>query len=689
MAIVTIIEARNVTASPLAVENLNLPPLAVGVNTLLANRVDPSAPNRIVELQANQQLLDRVIAGDVVIRDGGTLTDLTVGEATNALDSIANTTPGAGGGGDVVGPGASTDDALVRWDGVTGMLVADSVVILSDAGVMTGPGPFQIIGGTAASDELQLRGTSDANLGLIRAQSPIVFDDVTAAVALSPFSISDTSSQTLTALYIGGTMRASPIITFSNPIFVWSAVTASPDITSLVSPTLAAFTLFFGAPLLRAGAAVGFDPLQAQILFAAPVTINDFAGSKTSPQTIAVSFSPQTRTTLAGAILTVTNQTGLNVAPVFSTVAGSTANLGNIRGVWMRNPALGFLQPGAGFETLTSLIGLDVDAIPFGGNVTKAALRSFLTPASATFFLLNPGGAQSDFGGGFVNNTGLVQVVSNTLGLSLGSPAARVQLLWNGTALEWDPIVGDELRWEPTASNYWSLDSDAASQGLRINLQTIVFGTTAADPSSINGFVQFAAPNLRSPTANGDYADVLWTAGGSIDMAGFSGTNVGAFTINTPAYVLSGGSIDDAHNLFVNAMTSEGIATRTQALRVLGRSRLDGLINHKSSSPAQIVADQNDYALPPNNLGRFMLRLSTDASRTITGIAVTQTGDSLIIVNVGSFDLVLAHQDVLSAASNRIISPTGADLTLGPGESAYLWHDDGGTDRWRILGLKG
>lgn len=40
--------------------------------------------------------------------------------------------------GDVVGPGASTDNALVRWDGATGTLVQNSVAILTDLGALSG-----------------------------------------------------------------------------------------------------------------------------------------------------------------------------------------------------------------------------------------------------------------------------------------------------------------------------------------------------------------------------------------------------------------------------------------------------------------------------------------------------------------------------------------------------------------------
>ncbi len=40
--------------------------------------------------------------------------------------------------GDVTGPGSSTDNALVRWDGATGQLVQNSVVTLTDAGALDG-----------------------------------------------------------------------------------------------------------------------------------------------------------------------------------------------------------------------------------------------------------------------------------------------------------------------------------------------------------------------------------------------------------------------------------------------------------------------------------------------------------------------------------------------------------------------
>lgn len=49
------------------------------------------------------------------------------------------------GTGDVIGPGAATDEAIARFDGVTGKLIQNSLVKINDAGLMTLPGGQGII----------------------------------------------------------------------------------------------------------------------------------------------------------------------------------------------------------------------------------------------------------------------------------------------------------------------------------------------------------------------------------------------------------------------------------------------------------------------------------------------------------------------------------------------------------------
>ena len=96
-------------------------------------------------------------------------------------------------------------------------------------------------------------------------------------------------------------------------------------------------------------------------------------------------------------------------------------------------------------------------------------------------------------------------------------------------------------------------------------------------------------------------------------------------------------------------------------------------------SPAQITADQNDYA-PTGLASSTALRLNSDASRTITGITGGADGRVLIIHNVGSFNIVLSNQNGASTAANRF--DCIRDETIGPGGLIIL-HYDSTSSRWR------
>lgn len=64
----------------------------------------------------------------------------------------------AGSGGTVVGPGSSTDNALVRWDGTTGALVQNGVAIETDAG--------EILAGAGSLTNAAYSKVGDANTGV-------------------------------------------------------------------------------------------------------------------------------------------------------------------------------------------------------------------------------------------------------------------------------------------------------------------------------------------------------------------------------------------------------------------------------------------------------------------------------------------------------------------------------------------
>jgi hypothetical protein len=81
--------------------------------------------------------IDKVLVSDR--RVGGPTPDGGVGSNHNLS---------GGGGGTVTGPSSSTDNALVRWNGVGGTKIKDSNVTLADAGTAI---VFSVAGGVTAT----------------------------------------------------------------------------------------------------------------------------------------------------------------------------------------------------------------------------------------------------------------------------------------------------------------------------------------------------------------------------------------------------------------------------------------------------------------------------------------------------------------------------------------------------------
>lgn len=100
-------------------------------------------------------------------------------------------------------------------------------------------------------------------------------------------------------------------------------------------------------------------------------------------------------------------------------------------------------------------------------------------------------------------------------------------------------------------------------------------------------------------------------------------------------------------------------------------------------TPSQITSNQNDYN--PTDLAiASTLRLSSDASRNITGLQGGSDGRLMLVINVGSNNIVLKNADINSSAANRFLF--GADITLAADQAASLQYD-AISARWRARGL--
>ena len=146
-------------------------------------------------------------------------TDLALGElAINTYDgklymkkddgteSIVTVNTGGAGSGDVVGPGSSTDNAITRFDGVTGLLIQNSTATLDDSGVVSVSGAN--ISGLTASYAVATDGSSNlvsvANTGTgdnVLATSPTL---ITPALGTPSALVGTNISGTASGLSIGG-----------------------------------------------------------------------------------------------------------------------------------------------------------------------------------------------------------------------------------------------------------------------------------------------------------------------------------------------------------------------------------------------------------------------------------------------------------------------------------------------------
>lgn len=104
-------------------------------------------------------------------------------------------------------------------------------------------------------------------------------------------------------------------------------------------------------------------------------------------------------------------------------------------------------------------------------------------------------------------------------------------------------------------------------------------------------------------------------------------------------------------------------------------------------TPAQITSNQNDYNPSDATTGikwvhAGTLRLSTDASRTLTGLKAFGDSRTVLLTNAGSNSLVLSDANASSIAANRF--SFGRDITIPTGDSIVLFYDCI-TARWRSV----
>lgn len=243
------------------------------------------------------------------------------------------------------------------------------------------------------------------------------------------------------------------------------------------------------------------------------------------------------------------------------------------------------------------------------------------------------------------------------------------------SALEALSATGYPVR---TASDTWAQRSFQAGTGLSVSNGDGVSGNTSY---AISDAELLAIAGLTSAADKCTY----WTGSGTAALA------------DCPSYGRSLFAAVDAatarSTLGLGTAATQNTGTGGATVPLLSGNNVHSGSNDFAASlqlsgdisPTQITANQNDYA-PTGHATASTFRLSSDASRNVTGLAGGADGRIVIIHNVGAQNVVLTNQDAASTAANRFLF--GGDTTLGADTSITLRYD-ATASRWRAITTPG
>jgi hypothetical protein len=232
------------------------------------------------------------------------------------------------------------------------------------------------------------------------------------------------------------------------------------------------------------------------------------------------------------------------------------------------------------------------------------------------------------------------------------------------------------------------------------NTETVTGVKTFGSTGAVGRF------KLAGTTSGSTIVDASATASGTLTMPAATDTLIGKATTDTltnKTFDTAGtGNSFSINGVAATANTGTGSVVRAtsptlttptlttptmSAPASTGVADVQGTIKLSSFvTSTQLAANANDYTATDGSntcSSKISLRISTNASRNITGLSCGQAeGDIRIVHNVGAQNAVLTNQDAGSTAANRFLF--GGDMTLAADTSVTLRYD-GVASRWRAI----
>ncbi len=424
-------------------------------------------------------------------------------------------------------------------------------------------------GTTQAGGDLNLRGadTGVADQGRINVNSPLeFFYSEGNTVPAEQSAVRWRPVFTTAGAYIGGWMANNAAITYTNSFYIYSSVQDNSFHTSNAGAGFQAWVLFNALATIQNG--TSSDLVQIIVLNDGCLHQRITSGVSTSNQHITISSVGAIHADVSGATMTLTGgYTGIQVGPKWNCVAGGTINLNNVTGLQMFEPTVALFQTNAGTRNVANIRGIDfpqmVGATGYTLSGERSVVYSAMTDSAVNFFLNNPGGARSDFGGGLLLDCGFVQCFADNVGLSLGAGGGDVIINWNGASLEFDPVIGEDMR-ITFATDIQTFTSASVSEDSAINFNYPkgAFGEAGAPGNNKYRFVA----NAETVTIGGGFSQFLLTQSANDTLDAGIGQYAG-WTINAPTPVIGSGSLTDSIGLLIGGNPNTG--TNRYGLQVL------------------------------------------------------------------------------------------------------------------------
>lgn len=203
-------------------------------------------------------------------------------------------------------------------------------------------------------------------------------------------------------------------------------------------------------------------------------------------------------------------------------------------------------------------------------------------------------------------------------------------------------------------------------------------------PTGAEYIVSAASAGLSAERVLTDNTEISWYFGAGVAEAGIVEVPLAKLP-NVPAFSVLCNPEDSSDVVDYVSAAAEGEFLYCDGGQLVWSFMYWANIQFAAIEPATITSNQDDYT--PSSFGiASSLRLSSDASRTITSMAPRADGTLLTIENIGSNDIVFQHNSG-GTAENRFLLPGAANFTLGPNCGAIFIYDDNldSTSRWRVL----